>query len=69
MWFILFGGGHFGKNVQKYGKTTFFSRRLWPDWENTIWAFMAGLGSIGLNTNNIFSHLFSDDLYEESTPF
>ena len=26
-----------------------FSRRIWPDWGNTAWADMAGLGSIGLN--------------------
>ena len=27
-----------------------FSRRIWPDWGNTAWADMAGLGSIGLGT-------------------
>ena len=30
------------------GKTAVFSERIWPDWENTAWADMAGLGSIGL---------------------
>ena len=25
-----------------------FSRRIWPDWGNTAWADMAGLGSKGL---------------------
>ena len=25
-----------------------FSGQIWPDWENTAWADMAGLGSIGL---------------------
>ena len=25
-----------------------FSGQLWPDWGNTTWAAMAGLGSIGL---------------------
>ena len=25
-----------------------FSGRIWPDWGNTAWADMAGLGSIGL---------------------
>ena len=28
-----------------------FSGRLWPDWENTARAAMAGLGSIGLNAH------------------
>ena len=32
----------------KYVKTAIFSGRLWPDWGNTTWAAMAGLGSIGL---------------------
>ena len=30
-------------------KTAFFSGRIWPDWGNTAWADMAGLGSIGLS--------------------
>ena len=33
--------------MEKYGKTA-VSGRLWPDWGNTTWAAMAGLGSIGL---------------------
>ena len=30
-------------------KNSRFSGRIWPDWGNTAWADMAGLGSIGLN--------------------
>ena len=41
---ILLGGYFFGK-IWKNGR---FSGRLWPDWGNTTWADMAGLGSIGL---------------------
>ena len=26
-----------------------FSGRIWPDWGNTTWADMAGLGFIGLS--------------------
>ena len=39
-------------NLEKCGKSwrnRRFSRRIWPDWGNTAWADMAGLGSIGLN--------------------
>ena len=32
----------------KFGKNSFFSGQIWPDWGNTVWADMAGLGSIGL---------------------
>ena len=32
-------------NFRKNGR---FSGRIWPDWGNTTWADMAGLGSIGL---------------------
>ena len=35
-------------NFRKNGR---FSGRIWPDWGNTTWADMAGLGSIGLNMN------------------
>ena len=41
-----------GSNLEKYGKfwkNGRFSGRIWPDWGNTAWADMAGLGSIGLN--------------------
>ena len=38
---ILEKCGNFWKNVC-------FSGRIWPDWGNTAWADMAGLGSIGL---------------------
>ena len=40
-----------GSNLEKYGKfwkNGRFSGRIWPDWGNTAWADMAGLGSIGL---------------------
>ena len=36
-------------NFRKNGR---FSGRIWPDWGNTTWADMAGLGSIGLRLNN-----------------
>ena len=36
-------------NFLKNGR---FSGRIWPDWGNTTWADMAGLGSIGLSHNN-----------------
>ena len=39
-------------DLEKYGKfwkNGRFSGRIWPDWGNTTWADMAGLGSIGLN--------------------
>ena len=40
-----------GSYLEKYGKfwkNGRFSGRIWPDWGNTAWADMAGLGSIGL---------------------
>ena len=43
-----------GSNLEKCGKfwkNGRFSRRIRPDWGNTAWADMAGLGSIGLNMN------------------
>ena len=47
------GGSYFlfGSNLEKCGKmwkNGRFSGRIWPDWGNTAWADMAGLGSIGL---------------------
>ena len=36
-------------NFRKNGR---FSRGIWPDWGNTTWADMAGLGSIGLKGPN-----------------
>ena len=39
--FILEKCGNFWKNGR-------FSGRIWPDWGNTAWADMAGLGSVGL---------------------
>ena len=41
-----------GSNLEKCGKfwkNGRFSGRIWPDWGNTTWADMAGLGSKGLN--------------------
>ena len=41
----------YGSILEKYGnfrKNGRFSGRIWPDWGNTTWADMAGLGSIGL---------------------
>ena len=49
-------GGYFffvGSYLEKYGKfwkNGCFSGRIWPDWGNTAWADMAGLGSIGCNS-------------------
>ena len=48
------GGYYFfvGSNLEKYGKfwkNGCFSRPIWPDWGNTAWADIAGLGSIGLS--------------------
>ena len=40
-----------GSNLEKCGqfwKNGRFSGRIWPDWGNTAWADMAGLGSKGL---------------------
>ena len=34
--------------MEKYGKIGLFSGRIWPDWGNTAWEDMAGLGSVGL---------------------
>ena len=34
--------------MEKYGKISRFSGRIWPDWRNTERADMARLGSIGL---------------------
>ena len=45
-----------GSNLEKYEnswKNGHFSGRIWPDWGNTAWADMAGLGSIGLNENDV----------------
>ena len=44
------GGYYFFVNLEKYGKfwkNGRFSGRIWPDWGNTAWPDMAGLGSIG----------------------
>ena len=42
-----------GSDLEKCGKiwkNSRFSGRIWPDWGNTAWADMAGLGSKGLKT-------------------
>ena len=39
----------FWKNVDICEKRL-FSGRIWPDWGNTTWADMAGLGSVGIAT-------------------
>ena len=41
-----------GSNLEKFGnfcKKGSFSGQIWPDWGNTAWANMKGLGSIGLS--------------------
>ena len=41
-----------GSNLEKCGnfcKKGRFSGQIWPDWGNTAWANMTGLGSIGLS--------------------
>ena len=43
----------FWKNVEKYEKNGSFSGRLWPDWGNTAWVAMAGLGSIGFKKEHV----------------
>ena len=55
------GGYYFfvGSNLEKYGKfwkNCRFSGRIWPDWGNTAWADMAGLGSIGLKSGNFLQY-------------
>ena len=42
-------------NLEKYGKfkkNCRFSGQIWPDWGNTAWADMAGLGSNRLNSTS-----------------
>ena len=43
----LFTGSNLEK-CGKFGKNGRFSWRIWPDWGNTTWVDMAGLGSKGL---------------------
>ena len=41
----------YGSILEKCGnfrKNSRLSGRIWPDWGNTTWADMAGLGSIGI---------------------
>ena len=44
----------------KFRKNGRFSGRIWPDWGNTAWADMAGLGSIGLR--KIRYYIFSNNI-------
>ena len=37
------------ENSGKFWKNGRFSGRIWPDWENTAWADMVRLRSIGLS--------------------
>ena len=55
------GGYYFfvGSNLEKFGKfwkNRPISRRIWPDWGNTAWADMAGLGSIGKKRIALLAH-------------
>ena len=56
-WTPMSGSYFFGDSIfEKYGKiwkNGHFSGRIWPDCGNTIWADMAGLGSIGLTCTSI----------------
>ena len=52
MWLIHF----YRFSLEKCGKiwkNRLFSGRIWPDWGNTAWTDMAGLGSIGLRVNGV----------------
>ena len=40
-----------------FWKNSCFSGRIWPDWGNTAWADMAGLGSIGFIRETMHSAL------------
>ena len=51
--------------MEKIWKNGRFSGRLWPDWGNTTWAAMAGLGSIGLN--NVIISCLIYPLLEDNT--
>ena len=57
--FILEKCGHFWKNGR-------FSGRIWPDWGNTAWADMAGLGSIGLTVYMVLYTHMQGFLYGET---
>ena len=51
----------FFSNLEKYGKfwkNSCFSGRIWPEWGNTAWADMAGLGSIGLTEDRSARRIF-----------
>ena len=43
-----FFAGSYLERCGKFWKNGRFSGRIWPDWGNTAWADMAGLGSKGL---------------------
>ena len=57
--YLLYGSilekcGNFWKNGR-------FSGRIWPDWGNTAWADMAGLGYIGLGYTSNRPYALSND--------
>ena len=59
MYWTPMGGYYYfvGSSLEKYEKlwkNNRFSGRMWPDWGNTAWADMAGLGSIGLRVSSHF---------------
>ena len=56
--FYILIGSFFEKwgNFVKKGR---FFGRIWPDWGNTAWADLAGLGSIGLCHLVSLNHLVS----------
>ena len=39
--------------MELFFKNGRFSGRIWPDWGNTAWADMAGLGSKGLKPGEL----------------
>ena len=64
-WIPICGRTFFnGSILEKCGKiwkNGCFSGRLWPDWGNTAWAAMAGLGSIGLKDRLFMFYLVTED--------
>ena len=51
MWGSIF------EKCPNFGKNGRFSRQIWPDWGNTAWADMAGLGSIDYPIYLVFNHI------------
>ena len=53
IYWTFMSGSYFlyGSNLEKcgnFGKNSRVFWRIWPDWGNTTWADMTGLGSIGV---------------------